>query len=305
MPGLMREAAPADTHSMLVLFNHLDPARSRSPMPGLFEQLAGAARDEGVRVVDLPWRELAVAAQDALGYLDAPGGWGLLNGGVVAREWYEDLELAAASRGVRMVNGAAANEQAMRFERFYPLIEDLTARSVVLEDGETLDALPDGMRYPVFVKASVASAKHLGLDACVARNDAQLADHLARAGVRVVREWMDLRQLGGSHNGMPITREWRTYLLDGRVLGRGFYWADADPSGPLSPADQAEVDGLCQLVCSRLDARLVSVDAGQLADGSWRVIEVGDVQHTGVGQMAHHIYWRKLALRLSDCSVRA
>lgn len=283
---------------MLVLFNHLNPARSRSAMPGLFEQLARAARDEGVRVVDLPWRELGVAADDALGYLDAPGSWGLLNGGVVAREWYEDLELAAADRGIRMVNAASANEQAMRFEHFYPLISDLTARSVVLSDGQSIAELPEGMHYPVFVKASIASAKHLGLDACIARDDAQLIERLARPGVRVVREWMDLRQLGGEHNGMPITREWRTYLLDGQVLGRGFYWAERDPSGSLSPADQIEMDRLCKLACSRLDARLVSIDAGQLADGSWQLIEVGDVQHTGVGQMAHHVYWRELALRL-------
>jgi hypothetical protein len=49
----------------------------------------------------------------------------------------------------------------------------------------------------------------------------------------------------------------------------------------------------------RLEARLLAVDVGQLEDGSWRVIEVGDAQHTALGHIAPHLYWATLRERLS------
>lgn len=282
-----------DVHRMdIVVFNHLNPDRSRAPVHGLFERAAVAARDEGLRVVDMPWRDLDIAAADALALVPAyESAVGIYNGPVVDLAWYADLEKAAHALGICMVNTADANNEAMQFERFYPLLADLTARSWVIE---SVDQLNDfDLVYPLFVKGMVASDKHRGLDACLAHGDEQIIERLDRGPV-IAREFMDLRLLGGDHNGMPITREYRVYTVDDLIVNRAFYWDHEDPSGALSEDERASVDSLVGEACSRLSARMLSIDVGQLVDGSWRIIETGDPQHTGIGSMPAHRWWRQL-----------
>jgi precorrin-6B methylase 1 len=48
----------------------------------------------------------------------------------------------------------------------------------------------------------------------------------------------------------------------------------------------------------RLRARLVSVDIGQLEDGDWVVIEVGDPQFSGLSFIRPRTLWEALADRL-------
>jgi hypothetical protein len=71
------------------------------------------------------------------------------------------------------------------------------------------------------------------------------------------------------------------------VLGRN------RPFGPL--ADQEPIiDALVHQAASRMDAPLVCVDAGQLIDGRWRIIEIGDPQYSAICHMSRHFFWQQL-----------
>ena len=98
--------------------------------------------------------------------------------------------------------------------------------------------------------------------------------------------------------GFPQAREYRFMLLNREVLSCAFYWDGPDPFGPPTAHDNPPAT-LAVSAAERLDARLLAVDIGQLADGSWRVVEVGDAQHTALGHIAPHLYWTRLRERLS------
>jgi hypothetical protein len=292
----------------IVVFTHLRPERALEPSFGLFERASQAARDEGLRVIDLPWRAWGsgasgdVSARDALAWAPEGPAHGFLIGPAADLGWYAELESAASELGIRMINTADANAQAMRFELFYEQIAELTARSWIVEgaDDPVIELIDSA--WPVFTKGSVASQKHRGLQACLAADRQRVRQLAAQQRPLIVRELLDLRTTGAEHNGMPVTREYRLYVLDQELLGQGFYWAEHDPLGELTAAEQQQVTQLALEAAGRLDARMLSIDVGQLADQSWRVIEVGDIQHTGIGTVAPHVFWRRLAQMLSACA---
>ena len=58
------------------------------------------------------------------------------------------------------------------------------------------------------------------------------------------------------------------------------------------------MDSLAARAAGTLEARLLAVDVGQLEDGSWRIVEVGDAQFTGLAHIPPHLYWTELKERL-------
>ncbi len=155
--------------------------------------------------------------------------------------------------------------------------------------------------FPVFVKGLVKSAKEHGLDACLTENPEALRSRASAAWERgqtlVAREYLPLRLTGVTVTSFPHAREYRFILLDKDVLARAFYWPSTDPF----PSPTGEAEALGELIiraAERLDARLLAIDVGQLQDGSWRVIEVGDAQHTALAHIPPHLYWTTLQDRL-------
>jgi hypothetical protein len=93
-------------------------------------QAAGLA---GLRVVDVSRRDVSVVDQVAAGRPQR-GGMAVVCGYVPAPGEYKELHDAAAAFGVELVNSPSASEQATDFAKWYPLLEDMTPRSVILRD---------------------------------------------------------------------------------------------------------------------------------------------------------------------------
>lgn len=284
--------------TQLVMFTHLHPARGRMPVSGHFERFELAARENAVRCVTLPYRDLDLDRTLAtLPQLN--GAYGLYNGGVVARELYERLTRAAARKGVTMLNDARQNQQVMRFEQFYDRISDLTARSVLLGGPQDVRRAVDELGLPVFVKGSIISHKNHGQDACFARTERELAQLTAAGRLTVARQVLALRRSGALHNDFPVSREYRVYLYCGHVLGVGYYWDGEDPFGELTDQEAADVRALAVQAAGRVDTPLLCVDVGQLDDRTWKIIELGDPQHTGIAHMPKVTYLNRLAATLA------
>lgn len=285
----------------LVVFTHLHPARSRMPVAGHFERLAQTARHIGLREVVLPYRNDDYdAILERLPVFDRAVG--LYNGGVLAEQMMAALAQAAAAKGITMINSAVVNARLMRFERFYPLLEDLTARSVVLRDPADVVTVGERIGFPVFVKGSIISEKEHGWAACVVGSSDDLATRLrgAQGQVLVAREILDLRRDGSTHRDFPVSREYRVYLHGQRALGLGYYWQGDDPFGPPTDADMAAMLHLAHQARRRLEALLIAVDVAQLSDGRWVIIEVGDPQHTGIAHMSQVQFFNALQDSIAD-----
>jgi hypothetical protein len=272
------------------------PPDDRSPQARQLRVAVEAARQSDLRVVPLPWPfpEPEGVLPDHL-----PGDLAVYCGPIPQRpEHYASLERALVGRGARLVNTAAASEQATRIELWHDRLGELTARTVVVRGPADLSAAAE-LGFPLFIKGLVKSAKELGLEACLAR-DADALDARARGAWRreqtvVAREYLPLRYAGETMMEFPHGREYRFVLLDRAVLASAFYWDGTDPFA----GEDTPPQSLALSAAECLDARLLAVDIGQLDDRSWRVIEVGDAQHTALGHIAPHLYWTTLRERLA------
>lgn len=233
-------------------------------------------------------------------------GPGLFVGYINDNAYYERLYAAAAEAGLNLLNGPDVSARAMEFEQFYPLIADITPRSRIVEAATPLEDVVSELGWPIFVKGGIKSDKENGWKACVVESLEELELRrqwfskrpITARGKMVARQVAPLRRSGAIVGGFPEAREYRVFLYDGGVLGLGYYWGSTDPFGDLSEADLAEVHRLSMLAAGRIGCPLMAVDVGQIEDGSWIVIETGDLQYSGVSQMPHLVFWNELMCRL-------
>ena len=125
-------------------------------------------------------------------------------------------------------------------------------------------------------------------------------DELIRDQGLVVREYVPLMEVGQGINGLPLTNEYRVFMLDGLPVSSGFYWSiaeDADdhqgtPSGALTCAVEAQ---------RRLGDQappFYVVDVAQTQAGDWKVVELNDGQMSGLSMIDPEKFYRKLAKKL-------
>jgi hypothetical protein len=265
-----------------------------------------SARLAGCHVHYVPQAWDECTADDALYYLQTQG-HGVFLGFINENSYYEELYEAALKKGVQLINSPKQSMTAMEFAIFAPLIHDLTPKSSVVHNPDLLSVAVEAVGgFPVFVKGGIKSDKEGGWEACVVGNMDDLEARFrwfanrpitARSHM-VLRQIAPLRKTGKIVGGFPESREYRTFLFDGRMIGYGYYWRPEDPFGELQPTEVAEVVGLAELAAQRIGCPLMAIDVGQLEDGSWIVIETGDLQYSGVTQMPPMLFWNELHKRL-------
>ena len=235
-------------------------------------------------------------------------------------ERYRAIYQAAAAKGARLVNTPAQYQTAMEFDKFYPLLGDLTPESLVLSSVDLLATVEEQLGFPVFVKGAVKSNKDQGWAACVAQNSTELAaiapSLLARErrsrGKIIARRLVRFRNIATDAQSFPIGREYRVFVHRDEVLVYGFYWGRIPRQRP------AHAGRRCGDPCAldRGGARgigtpFIAADIGQLEDGRWIVIEVSDGQFAGLSHVKVMELWSKLAgirwqaLRRGDAGLTA
>jgi hypothetical protein len=260
----------------------------------------------GCRVCPVPPDfTLCETAENALAYVPDfdPPVPGVVAGYIPAVDHYAAIYAAAAAKGVRLVNTPAQYQTAMEFDKFYPLLGELTPESLIVSSIEELFSIPQRLSFPVFVKGAIKSNKDRGWSACVAHDAAELEgiarDLLTRdrrsRGKIIVRRLVAFRTLATDKQAFPIGREYRAFVYRDDVLAYGFYWEEYRDSGVLDDADKAAINALSIEAARRVGTPFVAVDLGQLEDGRWIVIEVSDGQFAGLSQVILFELWSKLA----------
>ena len=218
-------------------------------------------------------------------------------------EHYNDLYNAALSKNIRLINSPEEYRTAMEFDKYYPLIENLTFNSGVFDSLEEIEKQKNSIEYPLFIKGTVQSLKSKGIEACVANNSDELLKiskkifSLKRRslGKVIVREYKPLRHIRKTGLGFPIGREYRVFMYKNRIIEFGYYWEDTDELSELNPVEQKEIFSLCERVSKAVDVPYLSIDIGQKEDKEWIVIELGDAQFSGTSQMPLNTLWNKLS----------
>lgn len=216
---------------------------------------------------------------------------------------YTAIYDGAAQVGIQLVNSPAQHQMAMEFDKFYPVIKELTPASAVAESVEGCVAAAGQLGFPLFVRGAVKSNKEQGWSACVATNESELlaiAEQLfARVrrsrGKIILRQLVKIRPVGSDYNDFPIGREYRIFLYRDQVLAYGFYWDDYTDVVALNGEDEQIVLQLAVTASQKLGVPFLTVDVAQLDSGEWIVIEVGDGQFSGLSQVPILELWSKLA----------
>jgi ATP-grasp domain, R2K clade family 3 len=248
----------------------------------------------------------SIAAVDALANLpnfDRPQ-LGIWAGFIPAQAKYEAVYRAAAAKNVFLVNDPIQHQTALEFDRYYPLLGNLTPQSMIVTSGDECTDVGAKLGFPVFVRGAVKSNKTLGWDACVAKDSDELRyiveqilsiPHRAR-GRAVIRQLVKLRYRSMMPGDFPRSREYRLFVYRGQVLAFGYYWDEFEDEFILTASDRSSLHELAIEAATRVDVPYIIVDIGQLESGDWIVIEVGDAQFAGMSHVSIVELWSKLAI---------
>ena len=261
-----------------------------------FERLT---RDENAelaarRIRAREWPELAVYR-----------GW-MLNSSA-----YERLYQTLLERNLILINTPTQYRHCHYLPESYEVIKARTPQTIwlplpdCLDENKVASALKVFGDKPLILKDYVKSRKHEWHEACFipsASDRAAVERVVARftelqgadiSGGLVFREFVKLRQIGAhAGSGMPLSREFRLFFYQGRVLHASNYWAQDETGGDTPPL------AVFERIAARVGSAFFTMDVAQLESGAWIIIELGDGQVAGLpDETEAPQFYRALAAR--------
>lgn len=290
---------------MVVVLSEASFAGSSSINGRELNAITDAARMFGCRVYPLPPNfDICETAENAFAYVPTfdtlqPGIW---VGYIPTPERYSAIYDVALTRNIGLVNTPVQYQTAMEFDRFYPLLGDLTPESRIVTAPDQVATAASELGFPLFIKGTVKSNKEQGWRACVAENIVELTaitdglfirEQRSRGRV-ILRTLARLRTIATDYQAFPLGREYRVFVYRNHVLAYGFYWDEYADSIKLTAAEEHAIQSLAVEAANRVRTPFIAVDIGQVESGEWIVIEVGDGQFSGLSQVPVLELWSQL-----------
>jgi ATP-grasp domain, R2K clade family 3 len=230
---------------------------------------------------------------------------------------YGGLFSALLPRGHRLINRPEQYVHAHHLPESYATIRDHAPKTIWTSDGSRFDLPALMARLAEFgdsalvVKDYVKSQKHYWHQACfiASARDAEAVERVTRkfielqgeslTGGLVFREFVALESLEThAQSGMPLTKEFRLFFVDGLPLRAIEYWAEGDYAAARPPAD------LFLAVAAQVKSRFFTMDVALRTNGQWIIIELGDGQVAGIPERMHACeFYALLAQRLRAAPV--
>lgn len=221
---------------------------------------------------------------------------------VVARHaawpWPVELDRDIQRLGGHVLNPARAYHYANSPMEWGYDLGDLTPQT-----WDRFEALPDGCAF--ILKGEKADKRKWARMYADDRESAirlrsELQADLAFADQTLVaRQYVPLVRLGENIGGVPISLEYRVFVLDGQELTRAFYWPIDDCVAP-PPPPTIIPDAFLREAMGRIGDRIrfYALDVAQDINGRWWVIELNDGQRSGLSENSPFTLWRCLIDRL-------
>lgn len=215
---------------------------------------------------------------------------GVYRGWMLTIDQYEQLFEALGNRQITLVNTPEQYALCHHLPLSYRRIAPYTPKTVwITKDEFAIGGLPKLMEPfgtgPIVVKDYVKSRKHEWAGACYVPSaaDTEAATQVARtfiqrqgadlSGGLVFREFVEFEPLSAhSKSGMPLSREFRLFFLDGEVLSVSRYWEEGDYAGEQPPL------GKFTAIARTIPSRFLTMDAARTTAGDWMIVELGDAQ---------------------------
>ena len=219
----------------------------------------------------------------------------IYRGWMLKPKQYQQLYTALLERGIRLINTPEMYLHCHYLPASYPVIKDYTPYSVWLAyddtfSMETVHALVTvfGCK-PIIVKDYVKSQKHYWHEACyipdasdkkaverIVEKFLELQDTDLNEGL-VFREFVEFQPLTQhSKSEMPLTQEYRVFMLDGKPIVTTNYWSEGDYPDELVGMQQFED------IMQGVNSRFYTMDVARQIQGEWMIVELGDAQVAGL-----------------------
>lgn len=232
-----------------------------------------------------------------------PGTPAILRIGAV--EDYDAQYREALDWGLRLVNSPDEYRRASELEAWYPLLADMTPRTLVFDRLPSVETVEREFSWPIFLKGSRQTNRHCA-DMSVIRDPAQYRwaaeryrnDPVLHWQKAAIREFVDLVPVNGSMPGkVRASFEFRSFWWQGRCVGWGRYWYQAVDYG----CDDIEAGlEMAHEAAARLAVPFLVVDFAKTVDGRWIVIECNDAQESGYAAARPRELWTNLLDRMRE-----
>ena len=205
---------------------------------------------------------------------------------------------------ITLVHSPEEYDRTSLLPEWYPLIEDLTPRSVWFEEQPEAEAIEAVLDYPIFLKGERQTSKH-DRSMAIIETPEQMRQVLARWSrdpilhwQRVVaRDYIPLRPVARDHGaGLPRVFEFRSFWWEDACVELGPYWVNSDYAP--SAAERGAAVALGQEVARRIGVTFLTIDLAQTIDGDWIVIECNDGQDSGYMGCKPLTLWRNVLDKL-------
>ncbi|MGE3802529.1 MAG: ATP-grasp domain-containing protein [Candidatus Kapaibacterium sp.] len=216
---------------------------------------------------------------------------------------YSALVTRMRELGLEVVNNPDAHLRASELREWYPLIADLTARTICRRTFPPVDEVEQELGWPVFVKGSRQTSGHNPqLSIARSREEYMQLQHRYRSDPILywqdvaVREFLNLQSVGGAVPGkVAPSMEFRTFWWFGTCVGWGRYWYQVPYYQAVDIVKGLEI---AEEVARRVSVPFLVVDIARREDGRWIVIECNDAQEAGYAGAAPQVIWRNVLRQL-------
>jgi hypothetical protein len=212
---------------------------------------------------------------------------------------YEDLYQKLAADGIILVHSPEQYLLASELPRWYPLLEDLTPKSLCFSEPPDIAILEQAIGLPFFLKGSRQTSRHqAALSIIRSAEDYNRAvkiykeDPILRWQQIVCREFVQLKPVPSElTDKIPASFEFRSFWWRGHCIGAGQYWSTSYNWN--SEAEKAAL-AIAQEAALRLNLPFVVIDVAQTIAGKWIVIECNDAQESGYAAISPFELWQNL-----------
>ncbi|MEO0042834.1 MAG: hypothetical protein RL329_2282 [Bacteroidota bacterium] len=234
---------------------------------------------------------------------------GIYRGWMLKPTEYENLYNALLTKNIRLINNPMEYQFCHYLPNSYEVLGEKTPKSVWLdlslgyEDKDLIAKAQYFQGKPIIVKDYVKSQKHYWKEACFIPNSnhaesvlaitkkfMELQDTDLNVGI-VYREFMEFEPLTNhSISGMPLTKEFRLFVLNKKIISVFNYWDEGDYQDELPnlATFQAEIN--------RIKSPFYTMDIAKTKQGDWLIVELGDGQVAGLPDNANKDAFYKLIM---------
>lgn len=202
--------------------------------------------------------------------------------------FYRELEFDITRKGAKLVNSFREHRYVADVMSWANDLEEMTPSTWLRPE--------DAPKHCALVLKGATNSKKFQWDTDMFAPDFKTAmeiygrlqdDSLIGTQDIYLRRYVPLRRLDTGPRGLPISEEYRFFVLNGQVVGSGFYWSSyAHLVTPeITPA--AVPPQFLEEAISRVKDRVpfFVMDIARTEDNDWIVIELNDGQMSGLSEV--------------------